>query len=154
MKTKIKNLFLKWLKKCGCPRRLSLSICIGIFIALSPYMGFHTIMSILFAWLLGLNYGITFLVSHLNNVFTVGPLLIAEYGVGKWLMRFFGLGQWLHNPQWASCINSKLTSFCGLPDISLWAFFVGANVLAVVVSVALYPVMRMVFKRLAATKVH
>jgi uncharacterized protein (DUF2062 family) len=142
MKTRLRELFFKLFKKGECPRRLSLSFCAGIFIALSPFMGLHTVMTFIIAWLFGLNLGVTFLVAHCNNFFTVGPLVVAEYSFGQWLMQTFGVGASLQNPGWVCNINSKLTHFCGVPDISFWAFFIGASALAVGLSVGLYPIVR------------
>ena len=152
MKTKIVKLFSKYIKKGDCPRRLSLSVCVGIFVALSPFMGLHTVIAIFLAWLLGLNFGITFVVAHFNNFLTVGPLLVAEYGIGHWLLNCVGVTHTLQNPHWMSHLNGMLNHYCGFPDISFWAFFIGANALAVSMSVGLYPVVKWLFLNMSQTK--
>ena len=141
----MKSFVLQLALKERCPSKFSLSVCYGVFIALSPFMGVHTAMIFIFAWALRLNLPITFAVAYLNNPWTVGPLLFGEYAFGKWIVGLLGWSKYLHNPAWVSSFNKMLTHYVGLPKICFWSFIIGASVLTLVVSLLLYPVIKYLF---------
>src|SRR5258705_9342126 len=65
------------------PERTALAFSIGVFIAFSPFLGLHTILATLVAFLFRFNklavYGGTFI----NNPFlTLVPIIIASYAIG------------------------------------------------------------------------
>src|SRR6266576_6016648 len=69
------------------PERTALAFSIGVFIAFSPFLGLHTILATLIAFLFRFNklavYGGTFI----NNPFlTLVPIIIASYAIGAFLL--------------------------------------------------------------------
>ncbi|MHB8481916.1 MAG: DUF2062 domain-containing protein [Nitrospiria bacterium] len=76
LKIKIKEL----LSLKEAPRKTALAFSIGVFIAFSPILGFHTLMVILVAWLFRLNPVALILGAFVNNPWTFAPL----YGGSLW----------------------------------------------------------------------
>jgi uncharacterized protein (DUF2062 family) len=75
-KEKIKEL----LRLNDSPRKIALAFAVGVFIAFSPALGFHTIMVLLSAWLFRLNPVALFAGAFVNNPWTFAPL----YGLCLW----------------------------------------------------------------------
>jgi uncharacterized protein (DUF2062 family) len=128
--------------------KLALSCSIGIFIAFSPYIGLHNIMIFLFSWLLNLDPITTFTVAHINNPITTVPFLSASYLFGGWIIDFFGITTKFTNPSYIDYINSKLTLYLGVPKICFWTFFIGSNLLGILLAILLYPILKKVFRNL------
>ncbi|TET05932.1 DUF2062 domain-containing protein [Candidatus Dependentiae bacterium] len=135
------------------PRRLSLSCCLGIYIAFSPFVGFHTIMIFFFSWFFKLNPSVTFTSSYLlNNPWTMLPLYVTDYLFGDWFLRFFLGNNFLTlNPSWMSWINQPLIHYTGIKGVSFWSFMVGGNLLGIIVSVILYPILTVFFRIIMQT---
>ncbi|HSW73826.1 MAG TPA: DUF2062 domain-containing protein [Candidatus Limnocylindria bacterium] len=129
--------------------KLALSCAVGVFIAFSPFMGFHTVMTFALTWLLGLNLAATFAVSCVvNNPWSMIPIYSADYLFGDALMRkLFNLDMVSLNPSWMSWVNEVLAKYCGLSDISFWSFMIGGNILGLMLAGITYPVMKLVFER-------
>ena len=142
----MKRYFTQLALKERCPSKFSLSVCAGAFIALSPFMGLHTAMIFVFAWLFRLNLPITFAVAYLNNPWTVGPLLISEYLIGKKIVTWLGWS--FTNPEWVTSFNKILSTYLGFPQICFWTFIIGASVLTIVMSLILYPIVKYIFTSL------
>lgn len=51
--TKLKAFYIRFLKIRGTPEQISLGIALGIFIGMTPFMGFHTIAAITLASVFG-----------------------------------------------------------------------------------------------------
>lgn len=69
------------------PERTALAFSIGVFIAFSPFLGLHTILATLLAFLFRFNKIAIYTGTFLNNpFFTLVPIIIASYGVGAFLM--------------------------------------------------------------------
>lgn len=141
----MKQFFINLAKKERSASNFALACSVGIYIALSPFMGLHTIMIFFFAWLLRLNLPITFAVAYLNNPWTVGPLIVGEYWFGQWMFSLVSLDNYFSNPEWLTWMVVLLRKYINIPDVNFWAFFMGANVLSVVVSIMLYPVFKYMF---------
>ncbi|MFH1831507.1 MAG: DUF2062 domain-containing protein [bacterium] len=145
--TKIKNLknikefFKQELGSGSSPEKLALSFCVGLYIACSPFIGAHTLMMFASRWLFGLNLPILFVATSLNNPWTMVPVFAGEYVFGHWLVHSF-----LHmNPTW----TLSLGKIFGSGSVCLWSFFIGCNILGIVLAVLAYPVIYMVFKKIS-----
>jgi len=68
------------------PQRTALAFAIGVFIGFSPAYGLHTVMVLLCAWALGLNFLALMVGAFLNNPWTLVPILGASYWVGALLL--------------------------------------------------------------------
>ena len=132
-----------------CPRKLTLSCCLGIYIAFSPWVGFHTIMIFICSWIFRLNTAVTFTSTYiLNNPWTMTPLYLGDYLFGNWVLKSgFGIDSMAINPSWMTWVNSNLNHYTGLNGLSFWAFMVGGNLLGILISVILYPILFNIFNR-------
>jgi uncharacterized protein (DUF2062 family) len=69
------------------PERTALAFSIGVFIAFSPFLGLHTIMATLLAFLFRFNKIAIYSGTFINNPFlTLVPIILASYATGAFLM--------------------------------------------------------------------
>ena len=125
------------------PERTALAFSIGVFIAFSPFLGLHTIMATVVAFLFRFNKVAIYTGTFLNNpFFTLVPIIIGSYAVGAFVLgrplQIPGEGlELLKNPDLLSS-NYYSRLFVQSWHI-VWPFTVGASVLSVVCSVLAYP---------------
>ncbi len=125
------------------PERTALAFSIGVFIAFSPFLGLHTIMATVVAFLFRFNKVAIYTGTFLHNpFFTLVPIIIGSYGVGAFVLgrplQLPGEGlELLKNPDLLSS-NYYSRLFVQSWHI-VWPFTVGATVLSVVCSVLAYP---------------
>lgn len=139
------NKICSFIKNERCPRRLAFSVSLAVFIAFSPFVGFHTAMVFLFAWLFALNAAVLLAISMLiNNPWTMVPIYAADHVVGDRIFSLFGIDGMNLNPDWVCSVNAWISHYTGLEGISLWAFLVGGNLLSIVLAITIYPIIRYV----------
>lgn len=139
----LRNLIQRLMQYERCVHKLSLSFCLGIYIAFSPFVGFHTAMVFLFAWLFALNFTVMLSVSMtVNNPWTMVPVYGAGHWVGDWLLSWFGADHYEWNPSWIQSINAWAHATIGLTGFSFWAFMIGGNLLGISLSVLAYPMIK------------
>src|ERR1041384_6708054 len=69
------------------PERTALAFSIGVFIAFSPFLGLHTIMATLIAFIFRFNKIAIYSGTFINNPFlTLVPIIIASYAVGAFIL--------------------------------------------------------------------
>ena len=69
------------------PERTALAFSIGVFIAFSPFLGLHTILATLIAFIFRFNKVAIYTGTFLNNPpLTLVPIIIASYAVGALFM--------------------------------------------------------------------
>ena len=69
------------------PERTALAFSVGVFIAFSPFLGLHTIMATLIAFVFRFNKVAIYSGTFLNNPpLTLVPIIIASYAVGALLL--------------------------------------------------------------------
>jgi uncharacterized protein (DUF2062 family) len=69
------------------PERTALAFSVGVFIAFSPFLGFHTIAATLIAFLFRFNKIAIYTGTFINNPFlTLVPIILVSYAVGAFLM--------------------------------------------------------------------
>jgi len=146
-----KNFFEKLVLKERSPNVLALSFCLGVLIAFSPFVCFHSVLIIFLSWLFSLNLAVAFAATWLiNNPWTMVPVYSMNYVFGDWfLKRFIGLDPLTINPRWMDPINGFICKYTGTSGISFWSFMIGGNLLGIAVSVMLYPIVKVIFKRIA-----
>jgi uncharacterized protein (DUF2062 family) len=125
------------------PERTALAFSIGVFIAFSPFLGLHTIMATLIAFMFRFNKIAIYTGTFINNPFlTLVPIIIASYAVGAFI-----LGRPLSIPDEGLELlkNPRLLSgeyyrqlFVQSWSI-VWPFSVGAMALSMVCSALAYP---------------
>ena len=145
---RIHALILRVIAHEKSPRKLALTCTLGIYIGISPLVGLHTIMVFLLGWMFTLNIPVLFTVSMtIHNPWTMMPVYAIDHLFGKWLFTFFNIDHCAWDPVWVESCNLFLKKHTGIAGLSLSAFFVGGNLLAIGVSVMLYPIMKHVFTK-------
>jgi uncharacterized protein (DUF2062 family) len=115
----------------------------AIYISISPFVGFHTIMKCIVSWIFGINFALLFIISTLiNNPWTMLPIYGIDYWLGTWLFSFTSIDHYAYNPRWIIVCNEWLQHYIGYDNFSLWAFLVGGNVLAALVAGISYPLLK------------
>lgn len=126
------------------PERTALAFAIGVFIAFSPFLGFHTILATLIAFLFRFNKVAIYTGTFINNPFlTLVPIIIASYAIGAFVLgrplRISNSGvELLRNPHFLTAGYYRQL-FSESWDI-VWPFTIGGLVLSVVCSLIAYPV--------------
>jgi len=126
------------------PERTALAFAVGVFIAFSPFLGFHTILATLIAFLFRFNKVAIYAGTFVNNPFlTLVPIIIASYAIGAFVLgrpvRISDAGiELLKNPHFLTADYYRRL-FRESWDI-VWPFTIGGMVLSVVCSLIAYPV--------------
>lgn len=126
------------------PERTALAFSIGVFIAFSPFLGLHTILATLIAFVFRFNKVAIYSGTFINNPFlTLVPIIIASYAVGAFVLgrplRIPAEGvELLKNPHLLTADYYRKL-FRESWDI-VWPFTIGGMVLSVVCSLIAYPV--------------
>lgn len=143
---RIEQIFSRFLGYEQCVERLTLSVCMGVYIAFCPFVGFHTALVFLFAWLFALNFAVMLSVSMLvNNPWTMVPVYGAGHLFGDWMLSWFGVNHYAWNPSWIMSFNSWARATIGLYGFSFWAFMIGGNILGIVLGVLSYSLIKPFF---------
>lgn len=131
------------------PKKLAIACTLGIFIAFSPLIGLHWLLTLVLAWIFSVNVAVVYAAAHVvNNPLTMIPLYLGDYAVGLWVCDWlFNSTLVAHNPSWMRWLNVKL-SCLGISNISLWAFVIGGHLVAIVVSIIAYPFLIRFFKKI------
>lgn len=125
------------------PERTALAFSIGVFIAFSPFLGLHTIMATVLAFLFRFNKIAIYTGTFVNNPFlTLVPIILASYAVGALVLgRPLSLPaedlELLKHPELFSGDYWRRL-FVQSRDV-LVPFAIGGMVLSVVFSIIAYP---------------
>ena len=68
------------------PHSIALGFSIGVFIAFSPFLGFHTILCIFFSWVIGVNILSSIIGTFVGNPITYPVIWASSIGVGNFLL--------------------------------------------------------------------
>lgn len=151
MKSAIKKFFSHILAAGVTPGQRAAAISLGVFIAFSPFLGIQTLLIFALSWLLGLNPAITFATVYLvNNPWTMIPIAAADYIVGLWLIEIkLGYNLVPYNPFFMDWINRKIgyyiMKYLGIKQLCFWYYILGGLILAFILSVLLYPIIKLFF---------
>ena len=126
------------------PERTALAFSLGVFIAFSPFLGLHTILATLIAFLFRFNKVAVYTGTFINNPFlTLVPIIIASYAIGAYILGrplripAAGIELLRHPHPLTASYYHKL--FRESWDI-VWPFSIGGMFLSVVCSLIAYPV--------------
>jgi uncharacterized protein (DUF2062 family) len=72
------------------PHRIALGVSLGLFTAFLPFLGLHTITALLLAFISRANKAVAVLCSWVSNPFTVIPIFIPCYLLGRTILGIFG----------------------------------------------------------------
>ncbi len=100
-KKKIGSLLRRVFHTDDTPQRAALAFALGVFVGWTPALGFHTLIAVGLAFLLGLNRIAVMAGTLVNNPWTVVPIYSASAYCGSFLLgsappavRFEGLATW------------------------------------------------------------
>ena len=126
------------------PERTALAFSLGVFIAFSPFLGLHTILATLIAFLFRFNKIAVYSGTFINNPFlTLVPIIVASYAIGAFI---------LGRPLWIPAAGLELLRHPHLLTAAyyrrlfqeswdiVWPFSIGGLLLSVVCSLIAYPV--------------
>lgn len=71
------------------PHRIALGVSLGMFTAFLPFLGLHSIIALLLAFLARANKAVALLCSWISNPFTVIPIFIPCYLLGRAVIGVF-----------------------------------------------------------------
>lgn len=140
------------------PERTALAFAIGVFIAFSPFLGLHTIMATLAAFVFRFNKVAIFSGTFINNPpLTLVPIIILSYATGALLLgRPLRISQegidLLKDPHLLTADYYRKLGREGWQVV--WPFTLGGMVLSVVCSLVAYPVTFWLLKKRAENKVN
>jgi uncharacterized protein (DUF2062 family) len=130
------------------PHRIALSFAMGVFMGMSPLIGFHYIGGVLLAMLFRLNKLVAIIGISVNNPWTIVPISTFCVWVGAKLL---GIKQVLPEVDWGSIsLTSIMMKFTSLENLTrmikeLWpllaAFFAGSFLICTLASIASYFIM-------------
>lgn len=134
--------------------KLAVACALAVYVAFSPFFGFHTLMLIGFGLLFRLNVPLLITIGYaINNPLTMVPVYMAGYAVGYGLLHWWlKIAVGVVNPWWMQSVNNFLRNHLGLTEVSFWAFMVGGNILGIVLAGLCYMLMLPIFRRLARQK--
>jgi uncharacterized protein (DUF2062 family) len=123
------------------PRRIALAFSLGVFIGMSPLLGIHTLLGLLFAYIFKLNKFVTVVGVYITNPWTIVPIYTFGTWVGAWLL---GVDRIIPHIDWAHLSMRELLHSFGP---FLMPFVVGSTLLSIVSGVLSYVlIFRMVRK--------
>lgn len=133
------------------PERTALAFSVGVFIAFSPFLGLHTILATLMAFVFRFNKIAIYTGAFINNPFlTLVPIIVASYAIGAFL-----LGRPLRIPESGVELlrHPHLLTAGYYSEVFqnswqiVWPFAIGGMVLSVVCSAIAYPVTSSLLRR-------
>lgn len=134
---------------------LAASFCTGTFIALTPSIPFQTPLIFLTSWLFSLNTSVNFAAVYLvNNPLTMIPIYIIDYTLGAWFFnRLLGISLVQYNPYWVERFNVFISRYIDIRgylgnDFCIWYLLFGGIIFALIVTLPLYPLLKLMFERL------
>ncbi|MGE5301166.1 MAG: DUF2062 domain-containing protein [Acidobacteriota bacterium] len=123
------------------PHKVATAFSVGIFIGMSPLLGFHTLLGIFLAWQLKLNKLVTLVGVYVTNPWTIVPI----YTFGTWVgTKILGVERLIPPMDWSHMtLKLLLQEF----EYLLMPFIVGSTVVAVVAAVVSYLLIYWTVKR-------
>jgi uncharacterized protein (DUF2062 family) len=127
------------------PERTALAFSVGVFLSFSPFIGLHTVLAILVAFLFRLNRVAVLIGAYVNTPWTFAP--VASFGTA---VGFYALGteSTLSAIQWDSMLSETFWQQM-FSDVNhlLLPFLVGNLILSLLASLISYLIMRRILLR-------
>jgi uncharacterized protein (DUF2062 family) len=114
------------------PHQIAVAFALGVFVGISPLIGFHTIGAFFLAWFLGLNRLITVAGVYVTNPWTIVPIYSFSLWVGA---KIVGLQQILPVLDW-----KNVTFMYLLKELAhlILPFVIGSTVVGISVGLISY----------------
>lgn len=138
--------FIRQLLHLGdSPERTALAFSVGVFLSFSPFIGLHTALAILVAFVFRLNRVAVLIGAYVNTPWTFAP--VASFGTA---VGFYALGteSTLSAIQWDSMLSETFWQQM-FSDVNhlLLPFLVGNLILSLLASLISYLIMRRILLR-------
>lgn len=120
--------------------RLAGSCCLGICVAVSPFLGIQTWIALPLAWLLGLNAKVVVAVLWtINNPLTMVPFVIVNYAFGHFIIeQCLAINLVQFNPPIMEWVNEKIgptiAHYLGISHLCFWCYILGGLILCMACS--------------------
>lgn len=114
------------------PHKIAMSFSVGLFLGISPFLGAHTILAILFAWLFNFNRVVILTGVFVSNPWTIVPIYTFCTWVGCVIL---GTDFGIANIDWGNIgFRALLNEF----RQALWPFFAGTIIIGIAAAFASY----------------
>lgn len=154
----LRHKFDQIIAKEQSPDKLAKSFSLGMWIALSPFLGVQTFLVFILGLPLKAHTGIVMILIYLiNNPLTMFPIAIFDYLAGIWIFKdLLGINLAQYNPSWMQAFNtfvekklgSYLHNYINVADLSIWYYLLGGLIVASIGAIITYPLAHYFFKRL------
>jgi uncharacterized protein (DUF2062 family) len=114
------------------PHKIAASFSLGVFIGMSPLLGMHTLLGIVFAWQFKLNKLVTLIGVYVTNPWTIVPI----YTFGTWIgTKLLGVSQSIPKMNWS---HMTLKILIHEFEFLLLPFIVGSTFVGAISALATY----------------
>lgn len=127
---KLKRRFRSILTLDSHPGHISAGFAVGVFISFTPFVGLHTPMALVAAFLLRVNKVTCLTGAWVNTPFTVVPVLMASYELGEFILG--------HNPEKILLKDISLTNAFELLESHGAPILIGTSLIGFVAALASY----------------
>lgn len=142
--------YLKLLRLQGDPETLARGVAIGVFVGITPTLPLHTVLALLFSYLLGGNPLAALLAAAtISNPFTLVPQYYLCWKVGNWVLP--GHLSWHKIRMVMAVVHSdlgfseSLRSLGRLSTEAVTVLLLGGVILALPTAIIAYPLSRRLF---------
>src|SRR5581483_4812060 len=113
IKEYIKKAIVKLVLAESSAEKLTLSFCLGVYLAFSPFLGFQTWLVFPLCWIFRLNITVTMTTLYIvSNPFSMIPIILAGYFVGELLLiKILHINATAYNPSWLTWLLDFLARY-------------------------------------------
>ena len=147
---KAKNYYYILIKGRESPERIAKGFAVGVFIAFSPFLGFHTILCIFFSLLLNASKTASILGSLVCNPLTIPIIYFSEYEIGKLIMKFLRFD--VQNVSLSDFKAVTLKAIIEFGESVAYPVFIGSIIFGVVFSIIAYILSKRYFQKVFSEK--
>ena len=104
------------------PKNLAMGVAVGLFVAWMPVIGPHMIIALALAVLLRANKFLAVALVWVSNIFTLIPIYLPSYILGKWILKLCGYETIGSNEQVIELLKrlSSFQFFIDMWTLSFW----------------------------------
>lgn len=134
------------------PERIALAFAVGVFLAFSPFLGFHTFLGLFCTFAFGLNRIALFAGVFVNNPWTLVPIYAASAYLGGILLGFPTRPE-LPSFEWSALFSSSFWVQLASQWPVLKPVLLGSTILSFVTAACSYAIALRMIRRLRARRV-
>jgi len=133
----LKRIYYRFLRIRGAPRQISLGLALGIFIGMTPFLGFHTVLAVMLAAVFKWSKIAAGAGVFITNPFTAPLIYPVTYKLGAMVTGFSDPSQWRKLFESGGVISLVKNSPMILVDLIIGGMIIGLP-LAVIVYYAAF----------------